>query len=131
MRAWDFSWRNGTFTIAVFTSKPVSASRLMAKKRSAKKKGRKPPPKCKAILLCDTIIVDGMTGKATIVGIFDEFDVPFFPGQTGPCNAFLQLTDGIGEYEITVEIHDLREDKVIARAQLAKMVFKKERPKVI
>ena len=83
----------------------------------AKKKRGKPPPKCKAILLCDQVIIDSLTGKPSVIGIFGGFNAPSFPGQTAPFTAFLQLTDGIGEYQITIEILDLQEEAVIARAQ--------------
>src|SRR5437764_669259 len=89
----------------------------------AKRKKGKPPPKCKAILLCDVVIIDAMTGKTSIIGVFDGFNLAQFPGNIGPFNAFLQLTDGIGKYRITVEVHDLREDKVLARAEIAEMEF--------
>jgi hypothetical protein len=100
----------------------------MAKKKSKNQRG-KPPPKCKAILLCDVVIVDAMTGKPTIVGIFSGFNVPGFPGYTSPCNAFLQLTDGIGTYRITVEIRDLRDDLVIGRGQILELDFQERAAK--
>jgi hypothetical protein len=44
----------------------------MAKKRLHK--GKKPPPKCKAILLCDHTIVEAVSGKVSIIGIFDSWN---------------------------------------------------------
>lgn len=90
----------------------------MAKRgRPAKKKkvGR-PPPTCKAILLSDLAIVEAGTGKASIIGIHDCFYVAQFPGRTSPSTVFLQLTNGEGKYEIRVEILDLKDDKIIAKA---------------
>jgi len=95
----------------------------MAKEKKPSGKAGKPPPRCKAILLCDQLIVDAQTGKVSVIGVFDGFVVPTMPGRTRPSNAFLQLTDGIGNYSITVEIHDLLEDRVIARAKLAEIGF--------
>ena len=86
----------------------------MARKKN--RKGRKPPPKCKAILLCDHTIIEAGTGKVSIIGTFDSFFVLTFPGATAPFTAFLQMTDGIGSYVITVEVHDLQQDKILARA---------------
>jgi hypothetical protein len=86
-------------------------------------KKKKPPPKCKAILLCDQAIVDAFTGKPSIIGIFGGFNAPAFPGQTAPFTAFLQLTDGIGEYQITIEVRDLQEDTIIGRAEAPPMNF--------
>jgi hypothetical protein len=77
--------------------------------------GMKPPPKCKAILLCDQVIIDAMTGKASLVGLFDRFNLPTFPGTIPPFWAFLQLVDGIGRYSLTIEVDDLRENAIFAR----------------
>jgi hypothetical protein len=38
------------------------------------------------------------------------------PGLTREARAYLQLVDGIGRYEVAVEIHDLQENRVIAKA---------------
>ena len=96
----------------------------MAKKKPAPKKSTKPPPKCKAILLCDQAIVEAVTGKVSLVGIFDRFALRKFPGHIRQFTAFLQLTDGIGKYAITIEVHDLREDVVLARAPIVSLEFK-------
>ncbi len=92
----------------------------MAKKRSPKKK---PPPKCKAILLCDRTIVEAGTGKASLIGIFDKFFVAQFPGVTSPFMAYVQLVDGIGKYTLSVEVHDLREGTVLAKMPPVEIEF--------
>ena len=89
---------------------------LMAKKRAKRSPGQKPPPRCKALLLCDNTIVEAVTGKVSIIGTFDSFFQESFPGVGRPFMAFLQITDGVGRYEIVIEIHDLRENQVLARA---------------
>lgn len=80
-----------------------------------KKRGQKPPPKCKALLLCERTIIEAGTGNVSIIGVFDAFILPSFPNRTRPFTAFLQLTDGIGRYDIIVEIHDLQRDEVLGR----------------
>jgi hypothetical protein len=95
----------------------------MAKKKASSAKGRKPPPRCKAILLCDQAIVEAMTGKVSLIGIFDRFTLRKFPGHIRQFTAFLQLTDGVGSYNITIEVHDLREDQILARAAIVQMTF--------
>lgn len=97
----------------------------MAKQRPRGKKdsGSKPPPVCKAILLCDQVIRDAMTGKASLIGIFDAFRLETVPGHTRPVTAFLQLIEGIGSYILTVEVHDLQADTVIARATTVSVEF--------
>jgi len=91
----------------------------MAKKRATRKrtKGRIPPPKCKAILLCDQTILEAGSGKISLIGIFANFNVQKFPAVVAPFRAYVQLVNGIGRYEVVVEIHDLQKDKVLARAQ--------------
>ena len=69
------------------------------------------------------VIVDAVTSKPTIVGVFNSFNVPAFPGYTSQCSAFVQLTDGIGSYRITVEIRDLRDDVVVGRGEIAELTF--------
>lgn len=96
----------------------------MAKGRGrGKGRERKPPPVCKAILLCDTVIRDAFTGKVSLIGLFDGFGMREMPGFTNPVIAFLQLVEGIGKYSLTVEIHDLGRDRVIARAEAATVEF--------
>ncbi len=94
----------------------------MPKKRR-KPKGAVPPPKCKAILLCDQTIIEAGTGKISVIGIFERFAIPQTPGVIRPFTVYLHLTDGIAdhEYEISVELHDLKNDTVIARATGARI----------
>lgn len=89
----------------------------MSKKpgKRIRSRGRKPPPKCKALLLCDKTIVEAITGKTSIIGVFDRFNVLEFPGRTAPFTVFLQLTDGIGRYDVVIEVHDLQNDQVLGR----------------
>ena len=88
----------------------------MAKKRSGGPRGVIPPPRCKAILLCDQVLVDALTGHYSAIGIFDVFRLPVFPGPTRPFAVYVQLTSGIGSYAITLEIHDLSDNNLLARA---------------
>jgi hypothetical protein len=63
--------------------------------------------------------------KMSVVGIFDRFTVPQFPGLTAPCFVYVQMTSGIGHYQFSVEIRDTDLDQPIARsADLAQAVFK-------
>jgi len=100
----------------------------MAKKRP--RKGRKPPPKCKAILLCDHAIADAATGKVSVIGIFGRWAFPHFPHSTPSFRVFLQLTDGIGSYVISVEVLNLQADQIIAQGRVAEMDFPERKSKV-
>jgi len=99
----------------------------MAKKRpprSPRPKQGKPPPTCKAILLCDAVIIDALTGKVSLIGIFENFNVRSMPGRTVPAQIFLQLTNALGKYAVKIEVHDLAEDVIIARAEGLEIEFK-------
>jgi hypothetical protein len=100
------------------------ASRPPGKKKAGKKPGKKPPPKCKAFLLCQGTIIEQNTGNVTIINTFNAFGLSQIPGQTNAFLIFIQLTDGIGEYDAEVEIVDLQDDRTIAKAVgPAKLVF--------
>ncbi len=88
----------------------------MTEWESRSSSGDIPPPKCKAILLCDQTIVEAGTGKISVIGVFDRFVLSEVPGVLRPFTVFVQLTNGVGRYEFSVEIHDLREDTVLARS---------------
>jgi hypothetical protein len=81
-------------------------------------------------LLCDQIIVEASTGKISLVGIFDRVGVAAFPAAVGPFHAFVQMTDGIGSYEVFVEVHDLADGLVLARAQAGMLEFKEPTDKI-
>lgn len=90
----------------------------MAKKKpSGGRKAEKPLPKCKAIILAEKVIIEHGTEIISLIGIIPGFWVVAFPGPTREMFAFLYLVDGIGEYEITVEVRDRQEDTVIARIE--------------
>lgn len=95
---------------------------IVAKKK--KSKGQIPPPVCKAILLCDAILSDPFTGKSSVIGIFERFVVPQFPGNTSPFFLYMQMTSGIGSYRITVEMRSIPDGQNIARADVIDMEFK-------
>jgi hypothetical protein len=88
----------------------------MAKKIT--RRGGLPPPKCKAILLCERTIIEAETGQVSLIALLEKFMLPEVPGQVAPFTVYLQLTDGIvqHDYEIFVELHDLANDAVLASA---------------
>jgi len=86
-------------------------------------KSRKPPPACKAILLCDAVLTDPFTGKGSVIGILSQFTLPEFPGDTPPFFVYLQLTDGIGSYTLSIEIRDRADDEALFKGVLLKVEF--------
>lgn len=83
----------------------------------------KPPPKCKAILLCEAITRDTVTQKVSLLGLLTGRKFPYFPGKSEPMRLFLHLVDGIGEYDTDVEVHDLSTGQVIFRAHGKRVAF--------
>ncbi|MEX2167876.1 MAG: hypothetical protein WD851_01075 [Pirellulales bacterium] len=79
-------------------------------------KPQPPEPVCKAILLCQKTIIEADTEAVSLIGVFDSFGV----GDdlvTGSAEAFCQITEAEGEYELTLEIHDLSTGSIIARGE--------------
>ena len=95
----------------------------MAKKRAKKVKKPEIPPQCKAILLCDSSILDFHTRKISLIGLFSRFYVPGFPGKTTQFRVYLQLVNGDGSYDIRVELVQMSSNNVIAQSQPIKIVF--------
>jgi hypothetical protein len=102
-----------------FRAQPHIITASMAKKpRSASRRPRRVLPNCRAILLCEKVIKDAISGTISLIGIFTRLGVTQFPGRTTPFYLFAQLAHGmVGEYELTMEVQDDREATVIGRSQ--------------
>ncbi len=57
-----------------------------------------------ALLLCDTVITDAMTGKKTLVGIFNSIGASKFPHIVPQINVFASLTNIEGETEVKIRL---------------------------
>jgi hypothetical protein len=97
----------------------------MARRKAGSERGKKPPPRCKAILLCEHVRQESATGNVSILGVFDRFRVNTFPETAKAFTVFLQLVEGIGRCRLTMEIHDLREDEILARMTTPGIKFQK------
>jgi hypothetical protein len=83
----------------------------------------KPLPGCKAILLCERTLTELGTGRISLIGLIGTLSMPAFPTRTKPMKLFLHLVDGIGDYDITVEVHDLAEDRVVLKTRVVRISF--------
>ena len=72
-----------------------------------------PPPVLLAALVCDTVILDAVTGKATVVGIFDVINAPTYPVRHDRLFVFCQLTNGRGRVAIRTNFVDLADDEKV------------------
>jgi hypothetical protein len=86
-------------------------------------KEEKPLPGCKAILLCERTVVESGSGKMSLIGLIGSLSLPAFPARTKPMRLFLHLVAGIGDYDITVQVHDLAEDRVVFKAKALRISF--------
>jgi len=70
------------------------------------------PPVVKSFLIADTVIQDRMSGKWSIIGVFDRIMTGAFP-IFHPLALYLKLGDTSGRYRIKVELRDA-DDRQIA-----------------
>lgn len=87
------------------------------------KAAHKPLPQCKAFLICKKVGVDDATGEFSLSKLINTLRFPAFPAEAGPFAIFLQLYDGIGRYELSVELRDLADDISVARASFSSLDF--------
>jgi hypothetical protein len=77
-----------------------------------------PVPSVLAILLCDHIIIEQGTGKTSLIGIFDDLNVPQVPVAQG-LGFFARLTDAEGHYQFTIrEVYLGEQEKVLGRVDV-------------
>jgi hypothetical protein len=72
----------------------------------------KPLPHCKAFLLCEGVAEDQVTGAISLLNLIDVMRLSSFPATSESFVVFLQLYDGIGRYTVSLELHDLADDRV-------------------
>lgn len=75
-----------------------------------------PRPTSKALLICQQTILEAHTGNISIINVFTRFILPRLPGRLHPFQVFVQFTNALGHYEVTIEIHDLKDDALVCRS---------------
>ena len=65
-----------------------------------------PPPDVLALLICDQIITDRITGKQSLIGMFSKIHAPGFPAAHPQLSVFVTLTDGRGKTDLIIRIVD-------------------------
>jgi Family of unknown function (DUF6941) len=83
----------------------------------------KPPPVCKAILMCNRAEMDPTTRRFTLEGVFDTLAMEPTPGPTAPFVVFMLLTGSQGEQGVWVEVHDLRDGSLVGRTPAIPVAF--------
>ena len=66
----------------------------------------KPAPDVLALIVCDQIITDRMTGKQSLIGMFSKIHARGFPAAHPQLCVFVALTEGYGETEFMLRLVD-------------------------
>jgi hypothetical protein len=77
-----------------------------------------PHPALNAMLICDLALQEQVTGKTSLVGIFETVSAYQFPARHGFLSVYVKLTDVQGEYGLRLEFVQLDELKVVGQGQL-------------
>lgn len=70
------------------------------------------PPVVKSFLIADVVIQDRMTGKWSVIGVFDRILSPAFPVLHPSIAFYVKMGDLQGRYRIRVEFRDATDQKV-------------------
>jgi len=66
----------------------------------------RPKPDVLAMLVCDQIITDRLTGKQSLIGMFSRVHARGFPASHPQLCVFVALTEGYGQTEMRIRIVD-------------------------
>jgi len=75
-------------------------------------------PILKAMLLCDTTILEEGTHKRTLVGLFDRIKASQFPTAHPSMSVYVQFREIEGTFDFSLELYDLSEEKTLNRAMI-------------
>ena len=70
------------------------------------------PPVVKSFLMADSVIQDRMTGKWSIIGVFDRVMAPRYPTFHSPLAFYIKFADAEGVYKIRMELRDADDRRI-------------------
>lgn len=70
------------------------------------------PPIVKSFIIADAVLQDRLTGKWSIIGVFDRVMAPSFPVVHPTVALYLRLSDAQGKYKMRVEFRDSTDRRV-------------------
>ncbi|MBN1123845.1 MAG: hypothetical protein JXA82_02480 [Sedimentisphaerales bacterium] len=85
--------------------------------------GQIPPPILLSAVLCDTVILDRITGKASVIGIFSVINSRKYPARHPKMSLFCEMTGGRGKMPVTAQLIDLHDDEKILVKQSVDVDF--------
>ena len=69
----------------------------------------RPTPDVLALIVCDQIITDRLTGKQSLIGMFSKIHAQRYPASHPQLSVFVALTDGHGKTELVIRLVDSNE----------------------
>ena len=81
-------------------------------------------PIIQAFVVCDTVIIDSLTGKKSIIGAFTHLWAQTFPCQHPQMGVYFCLTDAQGTYEFSIQLVYLDKDQIVGNATLSQIEIK-------
>jgi hypothetical protein len=76
-----------------------------------------PPPVALGLTLCDYVIIEEGTKKASLLGSFMSLRARRFPAVAQPFSAFAVLTDGLGDVTLELTVVHAETNELIFRRQ--------------
>ena len=76
-----------------------------------------PPPVAFGLILCDLVIVEEGTRKASLIGTFLGLRARRFPATAQPFSVFAVLTDGLGDATMELTVTHADTNAVVFRRQ--------------
>jgi hypothetical protein len=70
------------------------------------------PPVVKSFLIADQVLQDRLSGKWSVIGIFDRILAPQFPVMHPTVSIYLKLGDALGKYRFRVEFRDAEDRRL-------------------
>lgn len=88
-----------------------------------KRASHKPLPQCKAFLICEDVEIDDATGQFDLYKLVNVLSFSKFPATVPSLVAFLQLYDGIGRYDLSLELRNLADDNSVSAGIFGHLEF--------
>lgn len=95
----------------------------LAEDKEDNKPQQKPTPMVLSVNICDTIIRDEITKKASLIGLFNMIRASRFPCIHPQLHIHIALTNGHGNYQAEVRFINAQQNKPIAGMR-GELVFK-------
>jgi hypothetical protein len=69
-----------------------------------------PPPILLSAIICDTVIIDRISDKPSIIGAFETINAPRYPARHPRLVFFCQLTNGRSRTNVSIKLVDVEEE---------------------